>query len=128
MLDPSNLQAMAQMRQAMDQLSAAGLGPNLGGLGGAGMGGGLGDLSGLLGGLPTGVPPVANPTEVYANELQQLVVSWPLKSFHAWTTPVVRGGRGQQRWILLRACVYCTGLQEDSTSPSSKPLRATCIA
>jgi hypothetical protein len=75
MLDPSNIQAMAQMRQAMDQLSAAGLGPNLGGLGGAGMGGGLGDLSGLLGGLPTGVPPVANPTEVYANELQQLVVS-----------------------------------------------------
>jgi hypothetical protein len=111
MLDPSNIQAMAQMRQAMDQLSAAGLGPNLGGLGGAGMGGGLGDLSGLLGGLPTGVPPVANPTEVYANELQQLVVSnfslLPVSyGVYSWRAPLLRT---LHRHMLMKCSSLCAG-------------------
>eukprot|EP00884_Botryococcus_braunii_P016240 jgi/Botrbrau1/329/Bobra.0022s0286.1 len=80
LLDPENLRAMAQMQQAMQQLSAAGLGPDANQLGGAA--GGLGDfgLGGLggfggLGGVPPmlgGGPAVANPQQFYSSELQQL--------------------------------------------------------
>jgi hypothetical protein len=75
MFDPENVRAMAQMQQAMQQLSAAGLGPSnplgAGGLDDFGLGGlgGVGGLGSMLGG-----PAIANPQEFYSSELQQLQV------------------------------------------------------
>eukprot|EP01041_Mallomonas_annulata_P010161 gene10161-21179_t len=95
MMNPTNLQAMMQMQQSMQQLQASGLIPAHPGMGGMGMGmGGLGNMGGVPpntapgldfsslfqggGGFPGGhsaVPvPVSNvaPATRYATQLQQL--------------------------------------------------------